>query len=309
MAKLIRRSVLLAKVESTYGTDAAPVAGTDAVLVENPSWGFTGQRMLEQPAVKHTLGSRQHIFGGTLFQVTCTVALKGSGTAGTPPEFGPLLRACGMGETIDTASVEYSPVSENLESVTLYYYEDGTLYKVVGCRGTFTLEATAGEYGKLNFTFTGRLAGESDSTISPPTYHATTPPPVISGGFSADGYAAVIAALNIDAGLQIATPPSVNAPDGYGDIVITGRDVTGSFDPEKVSKAAYDFIKKWQEGAAFEVKTGAIGPKAGNRWAVEMPRVSYRDIAPGDRDGIRTLENSFGAAEIAGDDELVLRFT
>jgi hypothetical protein len=37
--------------------------------------------------------------------------------------------------------------------------------------------------------------------------------------------------------------------------------------------------------------------------------VSYREVSRGDRDGIRTIDLTYGAAESSGDDEATLLFT
>jgi len=121
---LVNREVILAKIEGTYGVDSVPVEGTDAMLVENVSWSNEGLRMNERPAVRANIGMLQQVFGGKLFTVTFDVEMKGAGGAiDVPPEFGPLLRACGIGETITPATdVTYTPVSTGHESVTIYYF-------------------------------------------------------------------------------------------------------------------------------------------------------------------------------------------
>ena len=53
---LVKKSVVLAKIEATYNTDPVPVAATDAVKVENLSHGPANQKMVEQNPVKNTLG-------------------------------------------------------------------------------------------------------------------------------------------------------------------------------------------------------------------------------------------------------------
>ena len=48
-------------------------------------------------------------------EVTFEVEMAGSGTAGTAPAFGPLLKACGNSETIVTdTSVTYAPSKQQL---------------------------------------------------------------------------------------------------------------------------------------------------------------------------------------------------
>ena len=85
---LIKRQVLLAKIESTYNTDPTPVAATDAILVQNLTWGFTGQRMTPQEQVGASIAQLAQIYGGTLFSLSFDMQIKGSGAAGTPPECG-----------------------------------------------------------------------------------------------------------------------------------------------------------------------------------------------------------------------------
>ena len=45
---LDKRAVLLAKDEVTYNTDSVPVAGTDAILVEDLKWAFASSRMFQR---------------------------------------------------------------------------------------------------------------------------------------------------------------------------------------------------------------------------------------------------------------------
>ncbi|MBB6251428.1 phage tail tube protein [Nitrospirillum iridis] len=99
-----RNSVVLAKVETTAGTDAAPVAGTDEVLVENLSISFNANN-IQTHEVTGGLDSLDDIVGGLNGQISFDVYLKGSGTPGTAPEFGKLLKACQFSEIVTAAAV------------------------------------------------------------------------------------------------------------------------------------------------------------------------------------------------------------
>ena len=90
---------------------------------------------------------------------------------------------------------------------------------------------------------------------------------------------------------------------------ITGRDGGGSLNPEHVLIATHDFVDKFRKGTAMALTTGFIGGTAGNIMQLTMPAISYREAAPGDRDGVRTLELTYGAAESSGDDDFSLIFT
>lgn len=309
---LTNREVILAKIEGTYGTDSVPVEATDAMLVENIGWSNEGLRMNERPAVRQNIGMLQQIYGGTLRSVTFDVELKGGGGAvDDVPEFGPLLRACGFGETINAVTdVQYSPVSTGQESITIYYFQDGIRHILTGCIGNMSLNLETGAQGKMSFTFTGHLVSVTDVALpTGPVYQSNVPPPIINTPFSIGAYSAVINALTFDLSNTVATPPSMSATDGYSEIRITSRDVQGSYDPEAVLVATDDPFTDLSAGNTLAVTTGVIGSAVGNRIQVDMPAGYYRDVAPGDRDGIRTYDIPIGFTESAGDDEVKLTFT
>jgi hypothetical protein len=313
---LTKRELILAKIETSYGVDSTPAAATDAVLVEDLAWSHAGARLAERPGVRPNLGQLQQIFGGTLLQLTFACELKGPGAAFSAtvrPEIDALLRACALGATIVTTvgleTASYAPVSSALESVTIYLYRDGKRFIVTGCRGTVELALETGNKGLARFTVTGHVAAEADVALATPTFDATKPPAVKGGTFTIGAYAAVVSALNVNLNNQVATPPSISAADGFAEIRITGRDVAGSFDPEDVLVATYPFIANWKAGATAAIATGVIGDTQYNRYQFDLPAVYHRELAPGDRDGIRTLETPFGAAESSGDDEVTLLFT
>ena len=312
---LTSRAVVLAKIETTYNVDPTPVAGTDAVLVQNVSWSHEGARMNERPATRPGLGKLQHVFGGTLKAVEFECELKGAGaaySASVRPEVDVLLRACGFGTTVVTTpgseSVTYKPVSTGHESITIYYFEDGKRAVITGCRGNVEFSMETGGIGKAKFRFVGHEATPTDVALPTPTFDSTVPPAIKGGAFTIGGYSAIISALNFNPNNALAMPPNFSAADGYAEIRITGRDVSGSFDPEDVLVATKNFINEWKNGTTGALATGTIAGAQYNRYSVSMPVVYYREVAPGDRDGIRTLDLTFGAAESTGDDEVSLLF-
>lgn len=307
---LINREVILAKIESSYNTDAAPTAADNAILVEGPSWSHEGARLIERSGVKASIGKEQSIFGGTLKSVTFETEIKGSGAAGTAPEIGPLLRACGLDETIvASTSVTYAPVSTGFESITIYYYSDGLLHKITGARGNVSITLEAGAVGKASFTFTGHDAGVTDTAMVSPTYDSTIPVPIINVPFSIGGYSAAISSLSLDMGNSVTTPADMSASDGFGETIITARDVAGSIDPEQVLIATKDYLTEWKNGTTMNLQTGVIGSTAGNRFALTAGAAYHREISPGDREGLRIWELGVGFAETSGDDEYSLAFT
>lgn len=151
-----RSKILLAGIEATYGTDPVPTGAANAILATNvtlsPMEGNDVSRDLERPyfGAQPTVPTELHA------KLTYDVELAPSGTAGTPPGWGPLLRACGVAETINVGvSVVYNPITDSPESATHYVWIGGTLYKITGCRGTATFKVNAQGVPTINFQFQG----------------------------------------------------------------------------------------------------------------------------------------------------------
>jgi len=150
-----RSKILLAKIETVYGTDPAPAAG-DGILATNveikPMEGNDVSRDLEYAY----LGAQPQIPTAVRTTLTYSVELAPSGTAGTVPAWGVLARACGLAEVIVPAtSVTYSPISTAMESVTHYFWIGGTRQVITGCRGTAQISVNAQGIPVIRYTFTG----------------------------------------------------------------------------------------------------------------------------------------------------------
>ena len=134
MALLNRKRLILAKAETTYGTDSTP-AGTDAVLVRNLDITPLSGDLVSRDLIRPYLGNYDQLIAKTSVAISFEVELAGSGTAGTAPRYGAILKACGMSETIvASTSVTYAPVSSSFSSATIYFNIDGVLHKLTGCR-------------------------------------------------------------------------------------------------------------------------------------------------------------------------------
>jgi len=210
---------------------------------------------------------------------------------------------------VASTSVTYNPASTGHESCTIYYYIDGTLHKLTGCRGTVTFALETGSKAMASLTMTGHVTNPTDTAIVTPTYDSTVPAPLINVPFAVGAYSAVISSLNFDMGTTISTPPDISAVDGYGEARITAYAPTGSFDPENVLIATNDFYADFIAGTSRALTTGAIGGTAGNKVQFDMPAIVYTDVSHADRDGVATLETPFAAVDSAGDDFVSIAYT
>jgi hypothetical protein len=308
---LNHRSIILLKEEVTYNTDPVPTGAANAVLVENLSWSFSDARLYERQPVRTSQGKVKPLYGGTLIQIKFDAEIKGSTGAGVVPEIGPALRSCSLGETIVGAtSVTYKPASSLQKSCTIYLYRDGKRIIATGCRGQLSGAVEVGMAGKLSFTFIGHFVSETDNALPTPTYLTITPPVAIGVAFSIDSRTPALTKLDFDLGIELARPGNIVAADGFGEVQVTGRKVMGGFDDEDVLAATYNWVSKWQTGAAINLASGVIGSTAGNRYQISFPAATYTELAPGDKSGIATRDVKFHAAETATfDDEFSLAFT
>ena len=118
MPLLSRKRLILAEIESQYGTDPTPAA-TDAVLVRDLNITPMQSDVVNRDLVRPYLGASEQLLANTRVECTFSVELAGSGTAGTAPRFGSVLKACGLAETAYTPAVTGTAAAGASNSITL----------------------------------------------------------------------------------------------------------------------------------------------------------------------------------------------
>lgn len=305
---LKRKNVLLAKLETTYGVDPTPAAGDDAILALNTEIKET-REPIERNINISTLSNKPSLLGGEFAEVTFSVEIKGSGSAGTAPRLGALLQACSMSETVvSSTSVTYAPESSDQNSVTLWVYIDGRLHKINGAVGTVKLNLTAGALGMLDFTFQGKYTTPTSAAIVSGTYDTPNPQPCKSCTFTYDSKTTLIAKmLDVDLANTIARRNDLSASTGIAGFHITARKPMLTFDVEAQLETSYNF-RSDQLSSQKEV-SAVVGATAGNICTITVPKYNVTDIEYGDEE-MTLLEKLTGECSIdSGDDELTIAFT
>jgi hypothetical protein len=204
---------------------------------------------------------------------------------------------------------EYSPVSDNFESVTLYVYYDGLLHKLTGCFGTWSMEAVGGEYAKFTFNFTGNYVAPTDTALpSSPGYESQKPAQVELATLSLSSTTGLVASrFAVDIANDIQIREDINAADAFSGAKLVGRTPTVSFDPEAVLEATHSFWADLAAGteSAFVAKVGNV---KGNVVSFECPKVQETNLQYGNRNTTRTYEVTMAAARNSGNDELKVSF-
>jgi hypothetical protein len=112
-----QNQVLLFKTQSGEGARATLSASTDAVKIVQASVQ-RDVNMIQTNEKQGSMDPAAPIPAGTKVNVDVDVLLKGSGTPGTPPEFGDMLKACYLQETTTGTPVPASPGACSAGSTT-----------------------------------------------------------------------------------------------------------------------------------------------------------------------------------------------
>ncbi len=302
------RSQLAAKIESVEGT-AETLAASDALAAGDIK--FDPDVNIEELGLQSSsLSPYAGVAGGGIGRLTFKAELKGSGSAGTPPEIGKLLRACGYAETIvGGTSVTYDPASSSIPCLTMAHYLDGKRYLMAGARGNWEIPLNAGKPGIITFDFLGTSIAESDTNLlTGLSLQTTRAQPFQNASFTIDSYAAIVEAIVIASGNTIDLRDDVNSAQAYLSAIIADRMATMKLNPEDVLIATHDFWTKWKAGTQVAF-TAQLGATAGNILTITAPKVQYGKVGQGERKGYATKEIDAVLRRSSGDDELSLAFT
>jgi len=181
MPRLIRKTAILAKTETTYGTDSVPTGAANAMLVSNASFNLSYNNV-ERNFIRPFFGGSGQLAGTRFVEINFEIELANSGTAGTAPAWAPVLRACGMAESVlsTPARVEYTPVSASFSSVTIYYHLDGVRRVALGCMGNVEIMLNEGAAPMLRFSMVGLDGGRTATADPTVTLTAFRAPQVVS---------------------------------------------------------------------------------------------------------------------------------
>jgi len=240
----MKNTTVLAKIGVTYGTDVVPTGAANAILVSDVSFTPLEATNVDRNNIRAYMGASENLVGTAFKSLSYSVELVGSGTVAVAPAWGVLLRACGFAEAISAATrVDYTPVSASFEWIDQYVYMDGAFHKLLGCRGTATLDVSSGAIPKIKFSFKGIDGGISATAPSGVDYTTWQTPQVVTDTNTADllrgcthatGVAPVLAAgtsypynkFTLDFGIDAPFIPLI----GQESVEIMDRKITGDME-------------------------------------------------------------------------------
>lgn len=237
------RKAILVKTENQVGVDAYPNATANWVEARNVTFQPFDMETVERNVGQPYFGNGAKLANGKYSRLTFECALVGSGIAGSAPKLAPLLQASAFTEKVASGySTTYNLISRDIRSVTIYVNIDGTLHKMLGCRGTSTITLDAKGVPLIKFEmesiFTAPTSSALPTTINRRGWQVEQPvtsttatglsfsnSTTLDCGLVFNGTTLACSSLEITLGNQLS---HVEAPGPQAEIAITDRQPTCS---------------------------------------------------------------------------------
>lgn len=316
--RFIRKTALTAKIETTYKTDPTPSGAANAMLVSNVEVNPYNAENVDRALMRDYFGASEQLVGVANLQISFDVELAGAGAAGTAPPWGPLLRACSVAETITAGNrVEYNPITDSPESVTMYWYDSGVLHKLLGARGNVVFKLNLAGKPVMSFSFTGLYGGISATSVASTTLTGFQKPLVVTDTNTGDvtlGCTYATGSLSSGTaypsqGLELNVGNTVEHTALLGDesIDITARESVGSVMLALTAAQEVSFLATVQANSTQSL--GLVhGTAAGNILVLYAPAVQLTNYKLTDFKGRRMIgyDLRFMPSAAAGSDEWLL---
>lgn len=267
-------------------TSAALTAGTTSSATLGTGFGTTAQMYRGMPlvmSVAPAVGRLPLITDYTAGKVATLTdlygsALSASNSAALPANW--LYAPTTPTDTSTRASMQ--------PAAMISYYEDGTLWRWLNCRGTVDLDGGAAKAGFAAFNMGGIFLDKTD--VAMPTngvYPGHGAPILVQGSGTAPAFqinrrGLAISTWSIKNGLQVESPEDPNSNFGFGAGLIAERDYYLEIDPLTTLVATRNAMA---EIASLSQHVAGIqlGMTSGNRASIMLPLVQPVETTPGKR--------------------------
>lgn len=308
MPKLTRKVAILAKIETTYGVNSIPTGSANAIQVINPEITPIAAETVNREIARGYLGNSEELIANKHVEVNFGVEIVGAASAGAAAPYSPLLRACGLSETLSSspAKVIYAPVSQTFESVTLFFYLDGIHHKITGVRGTVSFEIEANKIPMMMFKFIGIYDSIVDGGM-PTTVYTDWNKPNVSNttytyGFNFLGNTALtLEKLTVDLGNDVLFRSLI----GSEYAMISDRKVSGTATFEATTLATFNVFQR-----SLETTNGILeithNDQQSRKFKIEMASVDIGTPTYADSSGVVMWTVPFNGIPVSGNDEINL---
>ncbi len=302
-----RRSVIAAKAEATKGTGETL---TNAEIVLN-AFDIDYKYQIAH-TIRETTGSMSMnpaVHGTRSAKVTFKTYVAGNGTNGADTVTLALLHSCGFDNTTTNAAALTSSYAK-MSTVTLGFYVDGKVMKVVGAMGDVKIKGEIGKPLVYEFEYTGLLVDDADAALLIPAALAITPPVMQSITLTIGSYTPRISAITISANNAIELREDATQATGYLCAFIADRGYKVTLDPEADLVASKDWLTEIKAHTTA-VLTMAVGATTGNIITMTAPAAQTVDKQLGmrNKNTVDHLDLVLVSATAGGNDEFLITYS
>ncbi|GAB2927454.1 phage tail tube protein [Rheinheimera gaetbuli] len=301
---------VLGAVETVYGTDIAPTAAANAMMVSvDLSLHDGDQEDLEYDAGRG--GSKGAVQRNKRITGSLTGYVAGSGAVDTPPAIAPLLQMCGLVPTITaTEKVVYSPVSTDHDSCTLHIFRGKIKHVALGVRAN--LEISLGPDALPKFTFNNLIGLFVDPTQVAAFQNADfsqfgnplVTDPVSITKMNLFGQAVKMASMTFRLGNTVTYRAVTNDESAQ----ITGRKPQVELTFEEPLINDFNWWDKVSTYGALEYQIGDDVADIGKIFGLDIPNLQLRTLTPTIIDGISHLTAVCDVVPTARDNDFTITY-
>lgn len=303
--KTNRRALIVALEDAYNDGTTTPEAASQAVLAREISTTPLAGNNIDRTFVRPYYGNSPQAPGEKHVQVQVEVELNTSGTPGTPPPWGSMLRACGWSEVIvEGESVTYAPVSENEDSCVFFAHMDGNLHKGRGAHGTPEFTLNGNNIPTIRFTLYGLVSPVTQEELPNVTLSQWKKAPVVNSTntelLSLMGANVPFSQFSLNMSNSVEHMSEVV---GANEVEINGRGPSGAMQIEDPGVGVKNYFEVHQNA-----ETGALklthGKTAGGIIDFNMPSIGIESPTYADVKGKQMLGINYMPQPVEGNDEV-----
>jgi len=284
---LVRRTSLLAKIETTTGT-AISLADTDGAFnAYNVRW-IPNVEIVERLA-QAGLGTLASIHGMEMAGIDFEIDFVGKGSSGAPTWATTFLTTSGFNASGGVFTTGYAASQPTL---TLGAYFDGVKHAIAGAVGSVVIPYRTGFPTRLQFSYMGKMVADADVALVTPVGLSTLPPRLAGNSVTFGSYAPKLSSVQISVNNTIEPREDQSDSTAIRSCVIVDRRILVTADPEDdlaANRAWYTLMT----GHTSESMSLPIGTAANNTiTAACTSNLQWTAIPTGERGGKRTREVS-----------------
>lgn len=285
------------------------VAGTSAILAFdldiNPTAPFEERKGTGLCRGQSNAGTLGELSGSCKFKTE----LRGNGSSGLDAGLAILLQACGLAKTSESYQVH--SVHSADKTISIDVWEGGVVGGAVGVKkglaGASSDLIISGENGgkaMCDFDFQGRWQTPIAEAPAADTPGAGAVLKLQGGTFTLAEKTIKISKFNLKLGCKVVARRDITAAGGIAYFMITDYDPIFTIDPEAAYIADYDYYAAWLGG--IEAAVSLVLTNGTTKVTLTLPKVQYKELNEGDRDGIQIYDLTGQCNHSSGNDAVTI---